>query len=156
MNKILFKRRLYSVLIIVWMAIIFCFSAQNGSSSAQLSSSITFQLLRWIYPGFRGFALEKQLVYLAQFHTLIRKIAHMTEYGVLCLLFLQYWKTYAFTPKRIFLFAFLGSSLYAVLDECHQLFIPGRIGSFIDVMIDCCGVLAVLMMFRLFKKKSYD
>jgi VanZ family protein len=38
--------------------------------------------------------------------------------------------------------AALFSILYAVSDEVHQLYVPGRNGSALDVGIDACGVLA--------------
>jgi len=61
----------------------------------------------------------------------LRKVAHLVEYGVLYLLALRPLKT----PGRAFLFAVL----YALSDEFHQHFVPGRDGKGTDVLIDACG-----------------
>ncbi|MEW8956524.1 VanZ family protein, partial [Clostridium sp.] len=54
------------------------------------------------------------------------------------------------------------SFLYAVTDEFHQTFIPGRVGSFKDVLIDttgaliCAIVITLLIAFKNKKKKSIN
>ena len=42
--------------------------------------------------------------------------------------------------KMYFVWAVLISVLYGVLDEVHQIFVPGRVCSFGDVLVDCVGV----------------
>ncbi len=75
----------------------------------------------------------------------LRKLAHATEYAVLGAL----------------LFRALGRELpaiaigiaYAVTDEVHQAFVPGRLGSPLDVLVDAAGVLAgVFVLGRLARR----
>jgi len=63
---------------------------------------------------------------------LLRKLAHAAEFAVLGVLFLR-------AVERPAL-AFLLASAYAVSDEIHQIFVPGRLGSPLDVLIDMAGV----------------
>ena len=63
---------------------------------------------------------------------LLRKLAHAAEFAVLGVLFLR-------AVERPAL-AFLLASAYAVSDEIHQIFVPGRLGSPLDVLIDVAGV----------------
>ena len=63
---------------------------------------------------------------------LLRKLAHAAEFAVLGVLFLR-------AVERPVL-AFLLASAYAVSDEIHQIFVPGRLGSPLDVLIDMVGV----------------
>ena len=63
---------------------------------------------------------------------LLRKLAHAAEFAVLGVLFLR-------AVERPVL-AFLLASAYAVSDEIHQIFVPGRLGSPLDVLIDVAGV----------------
>jgi VanZ family protein len=63
---------------------------------------------------------------------LLRKLAHAAEFAVLGVLFLR-------AVERPAL-AFLLASAYAVGDEIHQIFVPGRLGSPLDVLIDVAGV----------------
>ncbi len=73
----------------------------------------------------------------------LRKLAHMTEYGVLW--FLWWW---AFRYRYAALAAAI-TVLYAASDEIHQHFVPTRHGSPIDVLIDSTGiVIAMIIAFR--------
>jgi VanZ family protein len=62
----------------------------------------------------------------------LRKLAHAAEFAVLGALLLRA------TDRAPFAFA-LGS-LYALSDELHQVLVPGRMGSPLDVAIDIVGV----------------
>ena len=64
--------------------------------------------------------------------TVLRKLAHAGEYAVLGALLLRA------TGRAGVAFA-LGI-LYAMSDELHQSFVPGRLGSPVDVAIDAVGV----------------
>jgi VanZ family protein len=52
------------------------------------------------------------------------------------------------------LLALLGTALIAGADEWHQTFLPNRTGTVWDVLLDCCGVIAmeffVYIIMRLF------
>ncbi len=78
--------------------------------------------------------------------TVLRKLAHMTEYGLLWLL---WWRALGYGDPRPSIAIAL---LYAVSDELHQSFVDGRHGSPLDVAIDAAGVglagLAVVVLSR--------
>jgi VanZ like family len=63
---------------------------------------------------------------------LLRKLAHAAEFAVLGLLLVR-------ALGRPLLSFWLGTA-YAVTDELHQSFVPGRLGSPLDVAIDAAGV----------------
>ena len=42
--------------------------------------------------------------------------------------------------------AWLFAAAYAVIDECHQLFVPGRAGRLLDIGIDSAGALTGLLI----------
>jgi VanZ family protein len=62
----------------------------------------------------------------------LRKLAHAGEYAILGALLLR-------ALERVW-GAFLLGAAYAVTDEVHQAFVPGRQGSPLDVAIDAAGV----------------
>jgi VanZ like family len=62
----------------------------------------------------------------------LRKLAHPAEYAILGLLLLRA------TGRSST--AFVLATLYAVTDELHQAFVPGRHASLLDVAIDATGV----------------
>ena len=81
---------------------------------------------------------------------ILRKIAHMAEYGLLLFL---WWRALAdlAPPRRAVALAFAASLAYAASDEYHQSFVEGRHGSPVDVLIDTVGmaVAAALILRRL-------
>jgi VanZ family protein len=69
----------------------------------------------------------------------LRKIAHMTEYGILVFLFFRA-AVQKLNPGRSAAYAVVFSIVYAFTDEYHQLFVFGREGSLTDVFIDSLGI----------------
>lgn len=71
----------------------------------------------------------------------LRKLAHVAEYAILGALLVR-----ALGREPL---AFLLGSAYAVTDEVHQMFVPGREGSPLDWLVDTVGVaLGVLLYAR--------
>jgi VanZ family protein len=70
----------------------------------------------------------------------LRKIAHAAEFAVLGALLLR-------ALGNTWLAVLLGV-LYAVSDEVHQAFVPGREGSPLDVAIDTVGVACGVLLWQ--------
>ena len=66
--------------------------------------------------------------------TVLRKAAHMAEYGLLWFL---WWRALGYRRPAL---AAAITILYAVSDELHQSFVEGRHGAVSDVAIDALGV----------------
>ena len=66
--------------------------------------------------------------------TILRKIAHMVEYGLLWFL---WWRALGYGSPLPAIAIALG---YAITDELHQTTVDGRHGSSWDVAIDAAGV----------------
>ena len=78
----------------------------------------------------------------------IRKMAHMTEYGILYILvMIPLWKRV--NGRWI---ALVISVLYAASDEIHQGFIPGRVASILDVCFDSLGAVVAFGITGLWAK----
>lgn len=129
--------------VLLWMAFIFLLSAQAGDESASLSGGfvdILGAFVRIIIPNIGDDAL----------HLLVRKLAHMGEYSVLVILLVNALRQHFYRKHVIYTYAVSISLLYAVSDEVHQVFVPARAGSVIDVLIDALGVLIGVLLFELF------
>jgi VanZ family protein len=61
----------------------------------------------------------------------VKKASHMTGYGLLAL---AYWYGLRFDKRRWWLVLIL-AILYAMTDEFHQSFVPGRHPSWVDVFV---------------------
>jgi VanZ family protein len=76
---------------------------------------------------------------------LVRKTAHLVEYAVLVVLLWWGFRGTVWTPpeprwsRRAAGAAMLGAIVFAISDELHQSFVPGRQGAVMDVIIDAIG-----------------
>jgi VanZ family protein len=96
--------------------------------SAANTGKIIEPILRFLLPGASAATI-------ATGHMLIRKAAHFTNYGILFWLLIR-------GPMARHPYAALGFCvIYALLDEGHQVFVPGRGASLYDVAIDSSGAL---------------
>lgn len=149
MNK--HRKRIYWVLLIIWMIIIFLMSHQPGEVSSNQSDLILkiFSLI--------GIELNDYFGELATF--IVRKTAHFSEYMILFFLAYNVLKEYTNSRKvRLILIAFV--FLYACTDEFHQYFIPGRSMAFKDVLIDTSGgilgyvIISIIEKIKFMKKRN--
>ncbi len=114
------RRWIFLALSILWMLVIFAFSAQDGEASGTISVTVSsaLHLPEW----------------------LIRKGAHMAEYAVLAVLLSGFFSTFpSLGRRRQGAAAWLFSVLYAATDEFHQMFSGGRTPAVRDVLIDGAG-----------------
>jgi len=112
--------------VVVWGALIFTLS--TSAFSAANTARIIDPMLRWLLPAITAASVEVC-------HTLIRKAAHFTEYGVLFWLLVR-----GPMAQRPYL-ALMLCVVYASTDEGHQAFVPGRTASLYDVALDSTGAL---------------
>ena len=129
------------VLVIICMGIIFSLSAQVANDSQELSDSF----IRKIFETF-CITIESDL---------IRSIAHCLEFmGLSVLIFNAVYVTWALKITPII--AFFGTVLYAITDEIHQIFVPGRAFQISDILVDSTGALiGVIASFVILKTILY-
>ncbi len=169
--KLLQKKYMYLLITVFWLGVIFSFSLQPGEDSGDTSLSFGKLLVELLAPG-----LSEELADLSQakveyLHHILRKCAHFTEYLVLGVLttitygaFLngkpqllkaisQSKKHVTYSADGLVLSAFIEiliawslCFLAACTDETIQRFVPGRAGKFSDVMLDCSGALAGILL----------
>lgn len=146
------------LLVIAVMVMIFCFSAQTGEESGEMSGRLTTWVLNLIIPDFENFSPERQEAIRSTVGLLVRKLAHFSEYALLGVSLMLH---IAQVQKKItvrlpWLWAWGVGTLYAATDEFHQGFVAGRGPSVVDVTIDSAGVITgvLLMIWILHCKKK--
>ncbi|MBP3597515.1 MAG: VanZ family protein [Clostridia bacterium] len=148
-KKIIIIRIIIIFLILAWMNLVFGFSAQDSNESSSLSQMIA----SWF---------SDDILIQQRLEPIIRKIAHFSEYGLGGALFFSLFSTFNIKERKRMMFAGLLGFTYAVTDEIHQLFVPGRTGKIVDVYIDSLGVitgvlcmkLCIMVFIQLRKKKQ--
>lgn len=138
------------------MTLIWCFyifmlsdeSSADSSSRSQFYADFISSLIKIDFP-----------------EAVVRKMAHGFEYSFLALLiFLAFYttnyisksKSYANSSEKVIksdnevfiLFSLWLSTLYAISDEYHQIFVQGRSGSIVDVGVDLIGIIVMLVIIR--------
>jgi VanZ family protein len=139
------KRRQRWVLAFLWMTMIFLLSAQSGNESANLSTSLFKPLYDLLIP----FGLSEDVLSL-----IIRKTAHFISYLILGILVYRAMDTYDIETSQKMYLSLLLCFGYAISDEIHQLFVPGRSGTMIDVLIDGLGSATSIIFIYVKKSKG--
>ena len=138
------KNYINILFIIVWMLVIFNFSNQQGTSSSGLSDRITIKIAQIITQNKLTEDEKEQII--NKYSFIIRKTAHFIVYFILGFLTIILTTDLYSYNKKTFLFTLLFNFLYASTDEIHQLFINGRNGSFLDVLLDTTGALTAISL----------
>ena len=136
------------ILIIIWMIIIFNFSGQIGTESGNTSRKFTVQIIKII----TGKNLSINEPFVDNIQSIIRKLAHFSIYTIGGFLIMNYqYETNKKEYKKIIYSIIFGGS-YAITDEIHQVFVPGRSGNIFDVGIDTLGVITGVFVYLAVRK----
>ncbi|UTR12116.1 VanZ family protein [Evansella sp. LMS18] len=133
--------------VILWMSLIFYLSHQPADESSELSRGVTEVVIETLEKVAPNAGLN-----INDFHNIIRKNAHFFIYLILGVLVINAMRRSNITLKRSAVTALLICILYAISDEVHQIFIPGRSGEVSDVIIDTAGASVGIGMYLLTRK----
>lgn len=90
--------------------------------------------------------------------TLLKKLGHAVVYGVLAWLYLRGLRQYGGERYSLVMLRAVSAALaiaYAMSDEYHQTFVPGRNGNLFDVMVDGIGACAAMWLdWRLARRRA--
>lgn len=137
---------------ILIMSLIFFFSSQSSDESSALSDGITHHFAEMIIRVFKITNITAESL-TGSMHTLIRKCAHFTEYCILGISATVSFLLNTCRDSRDDKLFFIGNkkrfaafvcvtvycALYAVSDEMHQMFVPGRSAQLLDITVDTSG-----------------
>ncbi len=133
------KIKIAWALVIGWSFVIVWILASEDFAFEDTRSWVD-ELIRFFVPKIKGYELYR-------LHTLIRKAAHMVEYGILALLALR---ALLLSIEHDWLrpigFALLYVFAVATLDESRQSFLDSRTGAAGDVGIDLIGAVIALAL----------
>ena len=170
-------KKLSLILCILWMGFIFYNSSQSGIESNNKSKSIINQIL---YDNDKDYGVKNILImsggksettdyigdesgniayddyyntYLQNINIILRKGAHLFEFLILAILVAWVMVSYEITGRRAVVYVLFIVLLYAVSDEFHQLFVPGRTARVQDILIDFIGGIIGTVIFYTLKSK---
>ena len=144
------KKSIFIVLLVLWMGFIFSMSCENAEESSNTSGQ-TIRVVLSAVPGFEEQPEEVKVNIIEKLQFIVRKSAHFIGYMILGILASGLILYYGNINKK-YLLAFLICVIYAISDEIHQLFVPGRSGQVRDVLIDSAGSLLGIIIVMAFEK----
>lgn len=143
---------------ILWMGVIFYFSSQPAEVSLNTSGKVLVTMDK----------LEKDEVQnisdrrVWNLQNTIRKYAHFIVYSVLGFLMALSFVLIKKKGYLVYLYSWLAASVYGVLDEVHQNFVPGRGAMLSDMVLDAFSALigsiivaAMVFIWNIYVTKHY-
>jgi VanZ family protein len=115
-----------------WAALIFL--ASTSWLAGPRTESVVLPMLAWLFP-------HASLHTLQTMHAILRKLGHFTEYMILGLLITRALRDARGWRWQHALMAIALAASYAVTDELHQHFVPGRTAAAGDVVVDTLGAI---------------
>ena len=144
------KRIIYTLLLIIWMVVIFMFSNANNVKSQNTSDTVTKKVIETTSKITNTkIDKKKEEKMVKDYRVLIRKTAHFSLYLVLGILIYLTLSSYGIS-KRVVIYSVIFCFIYAISDEIHQLFSDGRSFEVRDILIDtlgsCTGIFIIYLV----------
>jgi VanZ family protein len=139
----------------IWIPVLIGLSIICCESTPAMGGNETGKWLSEIWPAILG---KVDTNFIGTVNQALRKVGHFTGYGILGLFLLKAWHRSVRTYMKMMggQLIFAGSALsvsftflVGSLDEWHQKFMPGRVSSCRDVLIDTSGALLFNLIFWL-------
>lgn len=146
------KRTVWFFLMLLVMVLIFIFSGQNGETSSDVSS-LAEQVLVFLHI---DWLITPDMVH--GIGISIRKWAHIYVYMALGITSSMWLGTWPFAPWKQGISAAVICCLYSASDEFHQTFVPGRCGTWKDMIYDGIGWMAgilIILLIHMISRRYY-
>jgi len=149
-NKPNIARTISWILVLIWMSVIFMFSSQDVEASSQSSGVISEAIYEVIEDSFPDSPITEDT-----FEFTLRNAAHFILYFVLGIFILNALYFYKIKWISLIGFSLLIAVLYALTDELHQYYVPGRAFQVNDLIIDTLGAMTgILIVAFLYSKRG--
>ncbi len=132
------------------MYMIFRLSAQDGTTSGQLSLKVSRKIVTTADRILEKDLSQEQIQHYAnRIHHYVRKLGHITEYFVLAVTVAFPLYVYRVRGFALMIVAGIFCVAFAGFDEYHQSFVAGRGPSKRDVAIDSIGIFTGILLVRI-------
>ncbi len=131
------KKNINLILVIIWMILIFIMSSFNGNDSSMQSNFIV-NIISNIF----------NIKNIELLSLIVRKLAHFSEYFILGILLCRYINDI----NKLSSLTLLIGTIYALSDEVHQIYVPGRSFAIRDILIDTLGIILSIIIYKIIKK----
>ncbi|MGV2939692.1 VanZ family protein [Mesobacillus sp. LC4] len=133
--------------VILWCVLIFSMSAQPAAVSNGLSKGMTEVIIEHAEK-----VVPNEEFNLGSLNHIVRKNAHFFLYLILAILLTYALRQSGNNETSAYGLAFLITVLYAMSDEFHQIYVPGRGAQFSDVLLDSAGALVGIVLYIIIRQ----
>lgn len=137
----LLRRWLSWLLATCWMVVLFLMSGQDAGESSSLSGSFIDVLASIFDASYVQLSITEKVLIIAQLQGLVRIFAHFMAYCLLGIFVSASVQTLDLRFCGKLFFSFAVCLLYAISDELHQSYVPGRSMQLSDILVDSLGAL---------------
>ncbi|WP_066309668.1 VanZ family protein [Bacillus sp. FJAT-29814] len=143
------KRKWWAVAAVIWMAGIYCFTQLPYFTGAN-TSKVIHKVVEKEHETINTPSADNKEINII--NLIVRKSTHVLVFGILSLLLFKALEPYRYS----FLLAWFLTILYAITDEYHQSFMPGRVATYKDVLYDSFGALVALILIVAIKNRKQN
>lgn len=133
---------------------IFQFSSENSEASGSRSREVMRKIVN-TFPYTKNLNEKTKIKIVEKSQPIIRKLAHFLVYTLVGILIMAFMSTFETILLKKFMISLFIGLIYAITDEYHQSFTPGRSPEIRDICIDTAGVflgiILVLVIISVFK-----
>ncbi|TYQ15943.1 UNVERIFIED_CONTAM: VanZ family protein [Acetivibrio alkalicellulosi] len=144
----------------MWILAVLCMFLilRLSSEPAQVSKEKSGFILEKIEPIIERLeeTFQINIVNKDKLHFYIRKHAHVFIYFLLSILLTLSWKAFGAKGLKPYYFTWIMATVFSIIDETYQSFIPGRSGELRDVLLDNIGINLGLLLVLLLSKNSFS
>ena len=148
------------ILVLIWMITIFYLSSMDSDQSNTKSKETINVVVENTIDVTNDIGITNEPTTKENINSIVnvlnkplRKCMHATVYFVLVILVINAFnQMHLLTRVNTYLYSIIICFIYACTDEIHQLYVVGRTGQFIDVLIDTIGALLGCLMFYIGSK----
>lgn len=133
------KHILNIIFIIIWLFIIFSFSAEDATKSEHRSDEVIINAVETITR--EEIPENQRQKIIDEYIVIVRKSAHFFLYFILAIIVFTLYKRIFGLNSKTFIYTIIFCFIYACSDEIHQLFISGRTARIFDIFVDTSGAL---------------
>lgn len=119
------KKIIFTILLVLWMIIMFLLSNQAGTESSKTSGVIINAIIEFIQ-SVSIIQIDNLENVLGTITTLVRKGAHLTMYAIGGILAYFTYDSYKKVSRKDLKYIILFMLVFATLDEFHQYFVPRK------------------------------
>lgn len=158
-KRIVIIRIILIIMCVIWMGYIFMMSAETAKESTNRSDKVIDKYLEITDPDYSSLSDDDKNIIIKNKQSNVRSLAHGAVYVVLGALATGVFLTYKANYIKCIIMSTSLCIIYAVSDEIHQIFVPGRTAQLIDLVMDTAGsllgIFIVIFSFILFTKITH-